>query len=80
MASGSTIGAIFWRDCRSAREVEQSLNLADDLAAGSIGGEALPEKTPEGAHLRVDAIAALGRGLVQKPGGQDVGKVILQFG
>ncbi|PYI81020.1 MAG: hypothetical protein DME26_20610 [Verrucomicrobia bacterium] len=57
---GTAVSAVFFGKAGAAVQDEQRLELADDLAAGGLGVKALPEQTPEGAPLGVEAVAAVG--------------------
>ena len=50
----------------STVEAEQSLDMADDLAAGGFGGEHLPKETFEGPAQAKDPVAAV-RSLPRSP-------------
>ncbi len=62
-------------------QAEEGLHLADDLAAGGLGFEHLPEEAFEGQAQAEDALTAVGTVLFggEQRGGQQVAEVFLEL-
>jgi hypothetical protein len=80
--AGLAIGAGVFVDRTAAPEAEERLHLADDLAAGGLGFEQLPEETLEGQPQAVDPVTAIASLLFlgQEVGWKDAFQVPFQFG
>ena len=56
---GAAVGPVLLRNAGSVLQSKEGLELTDDLPAGGVGIEALPEHAPEGAPAGVVAVAAV---------------------
>ena len=74
------VGAGAWVYRLAVLQGQERPDLANDLAAGAVGIEDLPEKAPEGAAQRIDALAAVVTllGLGQQPGRQQGSEELFQ--
>ena len=69
-------------DGTQAVEAEEGLDLADDLAAGGLGLEHLPDEALEGQAQAENPVAAVGTLLLgaEQRSGQEVAEMVLELG